>query len=59
MNDLKNMAIYVAATLAVIFLLLGLAASGTVSSDKIGIIAIILVIVLPVLVAVRVSSKKK
>lgn len=59
MKDLKNMFIYGGLSFGLIMLLVVLATTGSVSSDVIGMLAILTVIVLPVVISVFIGKKDK
>jgi hypothetical protein len=59
MKDLKNMFIYGGLSFGVIVLLVVLATTETASSDVVGVLAILTVIVLPVVLSVFIGKKDK
>ncbi len=59
MNDIKNMLIYGGLSLAVILGLVFISTSDSISPGMVGGLAILFVVILPVVVAVRISQKEK
>lgn len=59
MNDLKNLAIYGGGALVVIFGLIFGAKLDAISSDAIGILAILAVIIVPVAIGVAVAKRER
>ena len=59
MNDLKNLAIYGGGALVVIFGLIFGAKLDAISSDAIGIMAILGVIVIPVVIGIAVAKRER
>ena len=59
MKDLKNLFIYGGLSAVLIVLLITLVTSGSLSSDVVGILAILTVIVLPIAISVFIGKKEK
>jgi len=59
MKDLKNLFIYGGISTVLIVLLIALVTSGSLSSDMVGILAILTVIVLPIVISVFIGKKEK
>jgi hypothetical protein len=59
MKDIKNLIIYGGLSFGLILLLVILARNGAVSSDVIGVLAIIGVVVVPVVISVFIGKKEK
>lgn len=59
MNDIKNLVIYLGITLGMIIGLNYLYDNDVVSGSVVGAIAIVGVIILPVIIAIRLSSKER
>jgi hypothetical protein len=59
MKDLTRMFIYGGLSVATILILVYMANTEMLSSGAIGFIAIFLVVVLPIIIAVRISSKER
>ncbi len=59
MKDLKNLAIFGSITGAVILVLVSMAASDSISDTTVGYLSILLVVVLPVILAIKMIKKEK
>jgi len=59
MKDLRNLLIYGGLSAVLIVLLITLVTSGSLSSDIVGILAILTVIVLPIVISVFIGKKEK